>query len=94
MTGLTGWAANRTGPAMMMVGSSSNGCSTSEDEGAAEVEGGYSTPEGGATDIAEGASCNATRSDVKMHQMVRKHRLVKHNVLGDDQSSRKDVEAP
>jgi hypothetical protein len=41
----------------MMAGSSSNDCSSFEDEGAIKEEDGSSTPVGGATDTVEEASC-------------------------------------
>ena len=45
---------------MMMAGSSSNDCSSFEDDGAIEEEDGSSIPVGGATDTVEEASCIKT----------------------------------
>ena len=42
---------------MMMAGSSSNDCSSFDDEGVVEEESDTSIPEGGATDTVEEVSC-------------------------------------
>ena len=67
---------------MMMAGSSSNDCSSFDDEGVVEEESYTSIPEGGATDTVEEVSCiKKSREDAP------------NGATGDDHTPRRKIEA-